>query len=72
MKVLVKTNNIVLLSWLRALLKSEMIKTYILDNHASILEGSTSAIQRRLMVNEIDYESAKQILADAGEGQHLE
>ena len=72
MKVLVKTNNIVLLSWLQALLSAEMIQTYILDNHASIMEGSASAIPRRLAVNEIDFDSAKQILVDAGEGQFLE
>jgi hypothetical protein len=71
MKELLRTNNAVLLSWLTALLKSEEIEPIVLDAHASAMEGSISAIRRRLMVADEDYARARRIIEDAGEGSRL-
>jgi hypothetical protein len=66
-KELLRTNNIVRLSWLQALLADAGIHVVVLDNHTSLVEGSISAIPRRLMVAEADYERARQVLTEAGE-----
>ena len=67
MKELLRTNDIVKLSWLRALLADDGIEALVLDQHTSVLEGSAGAIPRRLMVADDDHARAKRLLADAGE-----
>jgi len=37
----------------------------------SVLEGSAGAILRRVMVADEDYERAKRVLRDAGEGDRV-
>lgn len=71
MRELVRTNNPVLLSWLTALLRNAGIEAVVFDTHTSIVEGSVGAIPRRLMVVDPDYEAARRIIVDAGEGKHL-
>ncbi len=72
MKELLRTNDPVLLSWLTALLASEGIDALVLDNHTSVLEGSINAIQRRLMVLAEDYDQAKRVLREAGQGAQID
>jgi hypothetical protein len=67
MKELLRTNDVVRLSWLQALLADSGIDTLILDHHTSLVEGSIGAIPRRLMVAERDYRRACALLAAAGE-----
>ncbi len=55
------------LSFLAALLTDAGIGTIVLDTHASIVEGSIGAIQRRLAVAEADEARARRVLAEAGE-----
>lgn len=49
------------------LLADAGIEAVVFDNHTSILEGSATAIPRRLAVVDDDYNRACRILADAGE-----
>lgn len=65
MRVVATTNDPVLLSFLSALLADAGIDTVVLDMHASVVEGSVGAIQRRLMVAVDDYDQARRVLADA-------
>ena len=67
MKELLRTNDVVKLSWIKALLSDSGIEALVLDEHTSILEGSAGAIPRRLMVIDDDYETARGLLAEAGE-----
>jgi len=67
MRELLRTNDVVRLSWLEALLRDAGIESVVLDAHASVLEGSIAAIQRRLCVLEEDAGRARRVLADAGE-----
>lgn len=62
---LTRTNDPVLLSWLLAQLSEERIEALVLDTYASVMEGSISAIQRRVMVIEDDLPLAQSILAEA-------
>lgn len=71
MKELLRTTEPVFLSWLQALLTAEGIEPVVLDLHTSVLEGSTYAIPRRLMVADEQYHRARQAVIDAGEGAHL-
>ena len=66
-KELLRTTDLVRLSWLTALLSDAGIETVVLDNHMSVLEGSINAIPRRLMVGGDDYRQARRVLSEAGE-----
>ena len=67
MRELLRTNDLVKLSWLQALLSDAGVHSVVLDSHASVLEGSALAIPRRLMVTDADYEQARRVLREAGE-----
>ena len=67
MRTVVVSNDPVRLSFLMALLADAGIPALVLDQHASVMEGSIGAIQRRLAVAEEDEAQARQILAQAGE-----
>jgi len=62
---LTRTNDPVFLSWLVAQLSDEGIEAIVLDAYASVMEGSISAIQRRVMVVDDDLSAAEIILAEA-------
>jgi len=62
---LLRTNNPVLISWLKANLQDAGIDVLVLDEHMSILDGSIMAIPRRVMVPDADQEAAQAILAEA-------
>ena len=67
MKELLRTNDLVKLSWLSALLRDAGIESIVLDANMSLLEGSVGILQRRLMVVDDDLEAARAILAESGE-----
>ncbi len=71
MRELLRTNDVVKLSWVKALLADAGITALLLDQHTSILEGSAGAIPRRLMVGDDDYQRACRVLADAGESHEI-
>lgn len=65
MQELLRTNDVVLLSWVEALLADAGIRAFILDRHMSILEGSLGVLPRRLMVSDDDLAQARRILTEA-------
>lgn len=65
MKELLRTNDLVKLSWLEALLNDSDIPCLVLDQHASVLEGSAVAISRRMMVDDEDFERACRLIEEA-------
>ena len=64
---LIRTTNLVRLSFVRALLRDSGIETHVFDSNISALEGGIAAFPRRLMVDEARFFAAKTVLADAGE-----
>jgi hypothetical protein len=68
---LVRSNDIVLLSYVRALLEAERIQVIDLDQHASVMDGSAAMVQRRLMVDDEDEQGARRLLQEAGLGDAL-
>ena len=71
MKELLRTNDLVKVSWVEALLADAGIDALMLDQHTSVLEGSTGAIPRRLMVLDEDYARACRILREAGDAAEI-
>lgn len=67
MKELLRTNDVVKLSWLRALLADSGIEMLVLDTHTSIVEGSLGILPRRVMVADEDHPRACRVLREAGE-----
>lgn len=67
MRELLRTTDLVRLSFLTALLRDAGIDAIVLDSHMSVLEGSANAIPRRLAVRNDAYTRAKRLLEDAGE-----
>ncbi len=62
---LMRSNDLVMLSWISAHLDGANIGFVILDTHTSILEGSIGAIPRRVMVLDEDIDEAREILDSA-------
>jgi hypothetical protein len=65
MKELLRTNDVVRLSWAQALLRDASIDSLVLDHHTSLVEGSIGAIPRRLMVTAGDHSRAAALIAAA-------
>jgi Putative prokaryotic signal transducing protein len=64
MKEIIRTNDMVFLSYAEMVLRDAGLHPVIFDNHSSVLDGSVIAIQRRLMVlDEEEDEAHETILA---------
>jgi hypothetical protein len=70
-KELLRTNDMVLISWAEALLRGEGVETFVLDANMSVLEGSANAIPRRLMVVDDDFPVARRLIDAAREEMRL-
>lgn len=71
MRELLRTNDIVLVSAVGALLDGANIHHLVLDNNMSIVEGSLGVIPRRVLVHEDDNADARRLLTDAGLAHEL-
>ena len=68
---LMRTNDVVLVSAVGALLDGANIHHLVLDQNMSILEGSAGVIPRRILVHEDDANEARKLLTDAGLAHEL-
>ncbi|MHA1546977.1 MAG: putative signal transducing protein [Alphaproteobacteria bacterium] len=66
MQTLVKSNDLVLIGYVEALLRGADIDHVVLDTNMSVLEGSVGAIPRRVVVHAQDINRARVILHDVG------
>ncbi|MBS9477385.1 putative signal transducing protein [Ancylobacter radicis] len=71
MRELLRTNDIVLLSAIGALLDGAGIVYLMLDQHMSVMEGSIGLLPRRLLVEEDALDEARALLREAGLGAEL-
>ncbi|MGX9392267.1 putative signal transducing protein [Nitrobacteraceae bacterium UC4446_H13] len=71
MRELVRTNDVVLVSAIEALLNGADIHHLVLDQNMSVLDGSIGAIPRRILVHDDDNRQARQLLTDAGLAHEL-
>src|SRR3954451_16578361 len=68
---LVRTNDIVLVSAIGALLDGASIHHIVLDQNMSVIEGSLGILARRILVSDEDNREARRLLTDAGLGHEL-
>ncbi|WP_442864913.1 putative signal transducing protein [Bosea sp. NBC_00550] len=66
-----RTNDLILLGAVEALLDSAGLDCLIADQHISALEGMIGAFPRRLLVREADKRRARALLVEAGYGGEL-
>lgn len=66
MEELLRTNDLVLISFVEALLSDAGIGHLVLDQHMSMVEGSLGVLPRRMLVEEGRADEARQLLRDAG------
>jgi len=71
MHELMRTNDLILLGAVEALLDSAGLDCLIADQHISALEGMIGAFPRRLLVREADKRRARALLIEAGYGAEL-
>jgi Putative prokaryotic signal transducing protein len=68
---LVRTNDIVLVSAIGALLDGANIHHLVVDQNMSVVDGSLGVLPRRILVHEDDNRLAREILRDAGLAHEL-
>lgn len=64
-KEVLRSNNLVYLSFAEAVLAEAGIETLVFDSHMSVMEGSVGALPRRLMVDDDMVDRARALLAAA-------
>jgi len=65
MNELVRSNDLVYLSWVEAVLAAAGIACVLSDQYTSVIEGSIGAIPRRILVDSDDFVRAERVLAEA-------
>jgi hypothetical protein len=71
MEELLRTNDLVLISFVESLLREAGIEPWIADQNMSIVEGSLGILPRRVMVPTGKVEAARRLLDEAGIGGEL-
>ncbi|MBN9021574.1 MAG: DUF2007 domain-containing protein [Rhizobiales bacterium] len=72
MDEILRTNDIVLISFVETLLKEAGIHYFVADQNMSVIEGSLGILPRRVLVPADDVERARRLLSEAGVGAELE
>lgn len=71
MEELLRTNDLVLISFVESLLREAGIEPWVADQNMSIIEGSLGILQRRVMVPADRLNQARRLLTEAGVGDEL-
>jgi hypothetical protein len=71
MMELLRSNDLVLISAVRAILAGDDVVVVIADEHMSALEGSVGFLPRRILVRDADLARARRLLEEAGLGGEL-
>ncbi len=71
MEELIRTNDIVLISFVEALLRDAGIEHMVVDQNMSVIEGSLGVLPRRVLVDSDATTAARRLLKDAGVGAEV-
>ena len=71
MRELVRTNDLVLLSAIGALLDGAGIHHVVLDQNMSVMDGSLGILARRILVPDDNASEARKLMQEAGLGHEL-
>ena len=68
---LLRTNDVVVISFVESLLRDAGIGCFVADQNMSVMDGSLGILPRRIMVDGARADEARQILTDAGMGNEM-
>jgi hypothetical protein len=71
MEELLRSSNLVFVSYVQALLAAEGIEAIVLDQHMGAAHTNIDAFPRRVTVDEENLQKARRILTEAGHGAEL-
>ncbi len=71
MEELLRTNDLVLISFAESLLREAGIIAVVFDQNMSVIEGSLGILARRLMVEAGRADEARALMVEAGIGAEL-
>lgn len=71
MQEIIRCNDPVLLSFVRATLEEEEIACLVVDGNMSVLEGSLGILAARVLVPDDDAERARRVLGERGLSHEL-
>jgi len=63
---ILRTNDLVLISAIEALLTAERIAFFVADQHMAATEGSVGFLPRRILVDKREEVRARQLIEEAG------
>ena len=67
----VRTNDLVLISFVESVLTQGGVRFLVADNHMSAVEGSLGFLPRRVLVDSDERDRARQLLSEAGLSREL-
>lgn len=68
---LVRTNDLVLISFIESLLREAGVRFFVADNHMSAVEGSLGFLPRRILVDADQHAHAQRLMREAGLSREL-
>lgn len=71
MRELLRSSDLVFVSFVEAILAAEGIEAVVLDQHMGAAHTNIDAFPRRVMVDEDDAAAARKLIADAGYAEEL-
>lgn len=71
MEELIRTNDLVLISFVEALLRDAGIEHFVADQAVSAVDGSIGIFPRRVLVEASSAAAARRLMQDAGLGDEL-
>ena len=63
MQILIRSNDIVYLTWVKSILSHNNIEFFVLDESMASTEGNISAIPVRIIVDDNDLKKAKYLIS---------
>src|ERR1700734_638312 len=68
---ILRTNDLVLISFIESILKAERVAYFVADQHMAAVEGSLGFLPRRILVDGEEKARARRLIAEAGLGKEL-
>jgi hypothetical protein len=68
---LIRTNDLVLISFVESLLGEAGLRFFVADQHMSAIEGSLGFLPRRILIDGEQLEQARRLLSEAGLSREL-
>ncbi|HWY83831.1 MAG TPA: DUF2007 domain-containing protein [Roseiarcus sp.] len=68
---ILRTNDLVLISFIESILKAERVAYFVADQNMAAAEGSLGFLPRRILVDSEEEGRARRLIVEAGLGKEL-